>query len=91
MTMWKRFWLLAARFALRRAKHVSILVPREIDPLVEEAGQLWRVQEAQCAPGTSGEFKRSRVYGALIERHPQTSRRHIDMAIATYANLELSR
>ncbi|MCI0352573.1 MAG: hypothetical protein L0Z53_24400 [Acidobacteriales bacterium] len=49
--------------------------------LIDAARALCREQEERCAPGTSGEYKRSVVYAALRKRFPQASLRAISRAI----------
>lgn len=76
----KRF-VIRLCFGLLRwlTKGTVIVLPS--DAVIRHARELRHQEDARCAPGTSGEYKRHQVYAALQKRFPDVPKRELALAI----------
>lgn len=73
------------RWLISKLGEANILViPIGVIEILDSVGN--KIDEVEELQTITSEGKRSMVYGSLIKRHPDTSRRHIGMAIEIVLN-----
>lgn len=79
----KNLFVKLALWLLKICGSSALAVPADIhaNDLIAFARKLTDRLDAESAPGTSGEYKRDRVYEQLVNTFPEVRPKHLHLAI----------